>query len=300
MGGAWCWWFSRVAVGVVVGGAHCEGEAGAVASGSVVALCGEEGQLGFVSVDHDEDGVFSPPVLDVVFVARVFDAGVHDAGASAASNERAGDVVPAVRAAAASFVGFHGEGGAVVEGEGGGECVAVTVHVGEGDVGDVAASENFCVFFCRAVLVEGGVVVQAVGGVHRLYCSTTPRVCLHVWTRGLGCFAGGVRLVGCSPRGSVFVCLWARGVWVSCGRMWGLGGGVLGALWARDRVGAPLVGVWVVSRVRFGCLCEVCGWVWDVECVAFLEELFGLVCCDDAPDDGRPLSRVFAADGDGE
>ena len=40
--------------------AHCEGEAGAVCSGSVVALCGEEGQLGFVSVDHDEDGVFFP------------------------------------------------------------------------------------------------------------------------------------------------------------------------------------------------------------------------------------------------
>lgn len=36
-------------VGVVVGGAHCEGEAGAVCSGAVVALCGEEGQLGFVS-----------------------------------------------------------------------------------------------------------------------------------------------------------------------------------------------------------------------------------------------------------
>ena len=186
MGGAWRWWFSRVAVGVVVGGAHCEGEAGAVASGSVVALCGDEGQLGFVSVDHDEDGVFFPAALDVVFVARVFDAGVHDVGASAASNERAGDVVPAVRAAAASFVGFHGEGGAVVEGEDGGECVAVTVHVGEGDVGDVAAAKNFRVFFRRAVLVEGdGVVVQAVGGVHRLYCSTTPRACLHVCTRWL-------------------------------------------------------------------------------------------------------------------
>lgn len=127
-------------VGVVVGGAHCEGEAGAVCSGAVVALCGDEGQLGFVSVDHDEDCVFFPPVLDVVFVTRVFDVGVHDAGTSVASNERAGDVVPAVCAAAASFVGFHGEGGAVVECEGGGECVAVIVHVGEGDVGDVSAS----------------------------------------------------------------------------------------------------------------------------------------------------------------
>lgn len=99
MGGAWRWWFSRVAVGVVVGGAHCEGEAGAVASGCVVALCGDEGQLGFVSVDHDEDGVFFPAVLDVVFVARVFDACVHDAGASAASVERAGDVVSAAASA---------------------------------------------------------------------------------------------------------------------------------------------------------------------------------------------------------
>lgn len=120
--------------------ADCEREAGAVGSGSVVALCGEEGQLGFVAVDHDEDGVFFPAVLDVVFVARVFDVGVHDAGASVASVERAGDVVPAVCAAAASFVGFHGEGGVVVEGEGGGECVAVVVHVGECDVGDVAAA----------------------------------------------------------------------------------------------------------------------------------------------------------------
>lgn len=57
-----------------------------------------EGQLGFVSVDHDEDGVFFPPVPDVVFVARVFDAGVHDAGASVASVERAGDMVPAYQA----------------------------------------------------------------------------------------------------------------------------------------------------------------------------------------------------------
>ena len=125
---------------VTVGGARCECEAGAVGSGSVVALCGEEGQLGFVSVDHDEDGVFFPPVPDVAFVARVFDAGVHDAGASVAAIVGAGDMVPAVCAAAASFVGFHGEGGAIVGGEGGGECVAVVVHVGEGDVCDVAAS----------------------------------------------------------------------------------------------------------------------------------------------------------------
>ena len=133
-------------VGLLGGGvaacasACCEGEAGAVCAGSVVALCGEEGELGFISVDHDENGVFFPPVHDVVFVARVFDAGVHDAGGLVAAVVGAGDMVPAVRAVAAPFVGFHGEGGAVVEGEGGGECVAVAVHVGEGDVGDVAAA----------------------------------------------------------------------------------------------------------------------------------------------------------------
>ena len=49
---------------------------------------------------------------------------------------------------------------------------------------------------------------------------------------------------------------------------------MLGALWARDRGGAPLVGVWVASRER-ACLREVCGWVGDVEGVAFLEEPFG-------------------------
>ena len=49
---------------------------------------------------------------------------------------------------------------------------------------------------------------------------------------------------------------------------------MLGALWARDRVGAPLVGVWCVPRER-ACLREVCGWVWDVEGVAFAQELFG-------------------------
>ena len=176
-------------VGLLGGGvaacasARCEGEAGAVCAGSVVALCGEEGKLGFISVDHDEDGVFFPPVPDVVFVARVFDAGVHDAGASVASVERAGDMVPAVCAAAAPFVGFHGEGGVVVEGEGCGECVAVIVHVGEGDVGDVASSQNLCVFFCRAVLVEDDCVVGGVL-VHSSYCAICTRACLHVWTRG--------------------------------------------------------------------------------------------------------------------
>ena len=44
---------------------------------------------------------------------------------------------------------------------------------------------------------------------------------------------------------------------------------MLGALWARDRVGVPLVGVWVASRER-ACLREVCGWVWDMEVIALL------------------------------
>lgn len=92
------WRFSRVATVVAGDRAHCEGEAGAVCSGAVVALCGEEGQLGFVSVDHDEDCVFFPPVPDVVFVTRVFDVGVHDAGASVASVVGAGDMVPAYQA----------------------------------------------------------------------------------------------------------------------------------------------------------------------------------------------------------
>lgn len=128
----------RVAAHGDLAGGECE--SGAVCAGSVVALRGEEGQLGFISVNHDENGVFFPPVPDVVFVARVFDVGVHDAGGLVASVERAGDVVPAVRAATSPFVGFHGEGGVVVEGEGGGERVAVIVHVGEGDACDVAAA----------------------------------------------------------------------------------------------------------------------------------------------------------------
>lgn len=50
---------------------------------------------------------------------------------------------------------------------------------------------------------------------------------------------------------------------------------MLGVLWVRDRVGVPLVGVWVVSRER-ACLREICGWVGDMEGVALLEELFCL------------------------
>ena len=61
----------------------------------------------------------------------------------------------------------------------------------------------------------------------------------------------------------------------------------------------PLVSVWVSSRERPR-LREVCGWVGNVEGVAFAQELFGLVCGDDATTDGRPLSRVFAACAYGE
>lgn len=90
---------------------------------------------------------------------------------------------------------------------------------------------------------------------------------------------------------SCFCCV----AWLGCSRVCGAGilvgvapvvadgatvgappcGGMVSCVWARDRVGAPLVGVWVASRER-ACLREVCGWVRDVEGVAFLEELFGL------------------------
>ena len=162
--------------------------------------------MGFVSVDHDEDGVFFPPVPDVVFVARVFDAGVHDAGGLVASVERAGDMIPAVRAAAATFIGFQGKNVAVVEGEGGGECVAVIVHVGEGDVGDVAAFQEARVFFRRTVLVEDDCVVGGVL-VHSSYCTICTRACLHAWTRGW--------LVGCGVRATL---VWPRTRGVSAGR----------------------------------------------------------------------------------
>lgn len=80
-------------------------------------------------------------------------------------------MIPAVRAAAAPFVGFHSEGGAVVEGE----------DVGEGDVGDVSAFEDCGVFFRRAVLVEDDVVVQVVG-VHGWFFSL--RLLVVMSTRG--------------------------------------------------------------------------------------------------------------------
>lgn len=148
-----------------------------------------------------------------------------------------------------------------------------------------------------AVSVCGAVV--ACGLVHGLIVARRGRLlstCVDV--RGLGCFVGGGWLVGWSPRGWVFVCPRARGgcLWVSS---WG--GVVLGVLWVRDRGGVspPLVSVWVVSCER-ACLREVCGWVWDVEGVAFAQELFGLVCGDDATADGWPLFRVFSARAYGE
>ena len=113
-----------------------------------------------------------------------------------------------------------------------------------------------------AVPVCGTAVARCL--VHSSYCTICTRACLHVWTRGLVGWLVVPRAARClsvSARGG---CLWATG--------WG--GGVLGALWARDRGGAPLVGVWVASRER-ACLREVCGWVGDVEGVAFLEEPFG-------------------------
>ena len=98
-----------------------------------------------------------------------------------------------------------------------------------------------------------------------LIVASHPHVCLHVWTRGLVGWLVVPRAARClsvSARGG---CLWAT--W------WG--GGVLGVLWVRDRVGVPLVGVWVASRER-ACLREICGWVGDMEGVALLEELFCL------------------------
>ena len=86
--------------------------------------------------------------------------------------------------------------------------------------------------------------------------------CLHVWRRGwlVGWLVGWL-----SPRGSEFVCLRFS---------WGLCGGVRIVLWAWGVSRVPLVSAWGVSRER-ACLCEVCGWVGNVEVVAFLEELFG-------------------------
>ena len=180
--------------------AHGECEAGAVCAGSVVSARRGEGELRLVAVYHDEDCVRFVAVM-VVVVLRIFDVGVHDAGGVVASLVGVFEVIPAVHASHAAFVAFNGERVAVVEGEGGGAYFVVA----NGDACYVAASENFRVFFRRAVLVGDSVVVQVVGGVHVLYCSThTPRVSTCVDAL-VGWLVGW--LVGCSPRGSVVVCL---------------------------------------------------------------------------------------------
>lgn len=205
MGGAWRWWFSRVAVG----GAHCEGEAGAVCAGSVVAAQRGEGELRLVSVDHDEDCVHFTAVM-VVVVLAVFDVGVHDAGVVVSALVGVFEVIPAVHASHAAFVAFDGERVAVVEGEGGGAYFVV----GGGNVGDASASENLCVFFRGAVFVEDCRV-----GVHGWLVG--PRAGWWLFAReraGLGClwatgWGGVVRsawcvdgvCVGRVPRARVFM-----------------------------------------------------------------------------------------------
>ena len=97
-------------------------------------------------------------------------------------------------------------------------------------------------------------------------------MCLRVWTRaGWGVLPVECGwLVGSRAAGCLFVCERGAGVCgcpcgaVSCLVFCGRGVGVV----------CPLVSVWVASRER-ACLREVCGWVWDVEGVAFAQELFG-------------------------
>ena len=134
----------------VLGRAGGECEACAVCAGSVVTSQGGEGELCLVAVYHDENGVHFVSVM-VVVVLRVFDVGVHDAGGVVSALVGVFEMIPAVHASHAAFVAFDGERVAVVEGEGGGSYFVVA----DGNVGDVSASENLCVFFCRAVLVEG-------------------------------------------------------------------------------------------------------------------------------------------------
>ena len=136
--------------------AHGGCEAGAVGSGSVVAAQGCEGGLCLVAVCHDEDCVYFVSVM-VVVVLRVFDVGVHDAGGAVSALVGVFEVMPAVHVSHAAFVACDGERVAVVEGEGGGSYFVVA----DGNVGGVSTSENFRVFFRRAVLVEGDFV-----GVH--------------------------------------------------------------------------------------------------------------------------------------
>ena len=96
-----------------------------------------------------------------------------------------------------------------------------------------------------------------------------------------GCVVGGVFVV-------LFVRVSAR-VYVRL-RVWACGCGL---------VAGGLVSAWWVSP-RARVLFCVFGWVGDVEGVAFLEELFGLVGGDDAAADGGPFFRVFAACAYGE
>ena len=103
-----------------------------------------------VAFYHDENGVHFPAVM-VVVVSIVFDVGVHDAGGVVSALVGVFEVVPAVHASHAVFVACGGERVAVVEGEGGGAYFVVA----GGNVGDISASENLCVFFRGAVLVEG-------------------------------------------------------------------------------------------------------------------------------------------------
>ena len=63
---------------VAAGGAGVDGEPGAVVAVFVVSLHGCEGELGGVSVDHDEDRVVCFVVVFVVLGG--FDARVHGVG----------------------------------------------------------------------------------------------------------------------------------------------------------------------------------------------------------------------------
>lgn len=83
---------------VAVGGAGVDGEACAVVAVFVVSLHGCEGELGRVSVDHDEDGVVRFVVAFVV--VGCFDACVHDSGVSSAALEYVLDVCCPVSATA--------------------------------------------------------------------------------------------------------------------------------------------------------------------------------------------------------
>lgn len=77
--------------------------------------------------------------------------GVHDARRVVAALVGVFEMIPAVHASHAAFVAFDGERVTACEGEGGGAYFVVA----DSDAGNVSTPENFRVFFCRAVLVEG-------------------------------------------------------------------------------------------------------------------------------------------------